>query len=187
LLGDVHATEERIGRTARPLTTTQVGGGDGAGDVPNNVYGWGMVDALAAVEHAWLPTSNQAVIPAGFLVRTVRFGLTVTNTAPFTLTGVTIADTLPLSTGLAWADEGYQLIGRTVSWSIPLLPREGVLSRTLSVTLDDMAPGSVLSNDQYGVTADQLSGAVTGLPADVFIPWRILLFPVRKDGRLGDM
>jgi subtilisin family serine protease len=181
LIGDVDATEDVIGRAARPRTTTQGCGGDGAEDVPNNVYGWGIVDALAAVEHVWVPISNQAIVHAGFPTRTVRYSLTVTNEAPFALTDVMIMDTMPLSTSLAWADEGYELVGRTVSWTVPLLSREAVLSRTLEVALEGVAPGSRIVNDQYGVMAAQLSGPVTGMPIDALIPWRVLLHPVFKD------
>jgi len=40
--------ENIIRQTAVPLTTSQDCGGDGPTDVPNNVYGWGRIDALAA-------------------------------------------------------------------------------------------------------------------------------------------
>jgi uncharacterized repeat protein (TIGR01451 family) len=187
LVGDVDATERLIGRTARPRMSTQGCGGDGAADVPNNVYGWGVVDALGAVEHTWLPISNQAVVFADLLAHTVRYTLTVTNAAPFTLTNVVFADTLPAGTSLAWADDGYELVDGTVLWSVPLLPRGGVLSRSLEVALDDVASGSVLVNDEYGVTAAQLPRLVTGWPTEVFIPWRILLFPCFKNARPGGM
>jgi subtilisin family serine protease len=184
LIGDVDATEEIINRAARPRATAEGCGDDGADDVPNNVYGWGIVDALAAVEHTWLSISQEAVVPAGFPARSVRYTLTVTNTASFSLTGVTILQTLPVSTSLAWADEGYELSVGTVWWSVPLLPGGGTVARSLEVALDGGAWGSVLISDQYGVMADQLSGAVAGRSNGVFIPWRVLLFPVFKDAPL---
>jgi hypothetical protein len=48
--GDVDAIEQVLTSTAQPMTTSQGCGGDGPGDVPNNVWGWGIVDALAAVQ-----------------------------------------------------------------------------------------------------------------------------------------
>jgi subtilisin family serine protease len=48
LSGDVDAIEEIIERTAVPLTSSQGCGGVGPDDVPNNVYGWGRIDALAS-------------------------------------------------------------------------------------------------------------------------------------------
>lgn len=52
LAGQVDRIEEIIESTAVPRTTTQGCGGDGPNQVPNNVYGWGRIDALAAVEAA---------------------------------------------------------------------------------------------------------------------------------------
>jgi hypothetical protein len=184
LVGEVDATEALISRAARPRTTMQGCGDDGAEDVPNNTYGWGIVDAMAAVEHAWLPISSQALVPLGIPAQTMRYSLTVTNTAPFTLTDVIITDTLPAGTSLAWADEGYDLVERTVSWSIPVLPRKAVLARRVEVALDGVAPGSQIIHDQYGATAAQLSGWVRGVPEGVFVPWRVLLSPVLKQERL---
>jgi len=49
LAGQVDSTEDVIEQTAVPRTTMQGCGGDGPEEVPNNVYGWGRIDALAAV------------------------------------------------------------------------------------------------------------------------------------------
>lgn len=51
LAGDVDAIEGIIRQTAVPQSTTQDCGGT-AGQIPNNVYGWGRIDALAAVNMA---------------------------------------------------------------------------------------------------------------------------------------
>ena len=52
LRGDVNALEDVIEQTAEPLTSDLGCGGDASAQVPNNVYGWGRIDALAAVELA---------------------------------------------------------------------------------------------------------------------------------------
>jgi len=52
LRGHVDTIEEIIEQTAVPRTTTAGCGGDSASQVPNNVYGWGRIDALAAVQLA---------------------------------------------------------------------------------------------------------------------------------------
>ncbi|HEX5757735.1 MAG TPA: S8 family serine peptidase [Thermoanaerobaculia bacterium] len=52
LAGDVDAIEDIVERTAFARTTTQGCGGDTATQVPNNVYGYGRIDALAAVQEA---------------------------------------------------------------------------------------------------------------------------------------
>ena len=61
LIGDIDRTEQIITQTAQPYTLTVLcpaGGGPCAcgqqrpGQTPNNVYGYGVIDALAAVEAA---------------------------------------------------------------------------------------------------------------------------------------
>jgi subtilisin family serine protease len=49
LAGNADALESAITSSAQPLTTTQGCGGDTATDVPNNTFGHGRIDALAAV------------------------------------------------------------------------------------------------------------------------------------------
>ncbi len=50
LAGDVDAVRELIERTAVHLTTAEGCGGDRIDAVPNNTYGWGRIDASAAVD-----------------------------------------------------------------------------------------------------------------------------------------
>ena len=52
LRGQVDEIEDIITSTAKPLTTTKGCGGDSSTQVPNNVYGYGRIDALAAVQKA---------------------------------------------------------------------------------------------------------------------------------------
>ena len=52
LRGNIDAIEDIITSTAKPLTTTKGCGGDSSTQVPNNVFGYGRIDALAAVQKA---------------------------------------------------------------------------------------------------------------------------------------
>ena len=52
LRGDVAALEDVIAQSAVHRTSSQGCGGDSASAVPNNVYGWGRLDALAAYRAA---------------------------------------------------------------------------------------------------------------------------------------
>lgn len=51
LAGQVNAIEEVISQSALKLTTTENCGSDTSTSVPNNVYGWGRIDALAAYSY----------------------------------------------------------------------------------------------------------------------------------------
>jgi len=127
LIGDVDATEQLIAHTAQPRTTTQGCGGDGPDDVPNNVYGWGIVDALAVVQGnvSELEVTKQAypnpVLPGSRLTYTLR----VTNTSSVTLTA-TITDVLPARI----APTGV------LTWT-PIIPAlGGVWTETVVVTVE---------------------------------------------------
>lgn len=52
LIGDVETVETLIEQTAAPMRTNQMCGDISGLDVPNHTYGFGRVDALAAVEQA---------------------------------------------------------------------------------------------------------------------------------------
>ena len=56
LVGNIALTEQILQDTAVPLTSSQSCGGVSGSAIPNNTYGWGRVDALAAVN--WDGTPN---------------------------------------------------------------------------------------------------------------------------------
>jgi uncharacterized repeat protein (TIGR01451 family) len=53
LAGRVTETEALLRGTALPRLTTEMCGGVPGSQVPNNTYGWGRLDTLAAVQMAW--------------------------------------------------------------------------------------------------------------------------------------
>jgi serine protease AprX len=63
LAGKVDRIEDIIGHTALPLTTAEGCGGDGPGDVPNNTYGWGRIDGLAAYQEAVTGSLTVSITP----------------------------------------------------------------------------------------------------------------------------
>jgi len=288
LVGDVGAAERVITGTARPRTSSQGCGGDGPDDVPNHVYGWGIVDALAAVRkyvielevtkqahpdpawagarltytisitntggvtltttvtdslpgqvtptgvltwaldplppgESWTKTvtvtmgadyagpltnvveatapegasdaytlttaslrprpevSKRAVVPAGLLVSSLDYTLSVTNASPLTLTEVVLTDILPVSTTLASASGAYAQADGVVTWTVDSLAPGEVLTATLMITGEGISPGASVVNAEYGVLARELPDPVTGASVEVTIPWRCLLFPIFKD------
>jgi subtilisin family serine protease len=50
LSGQVENLEKAITQTALPITTNEGCGGNSTSEVPNNVYGWGRIDAFAAYQ-----------------------------------------------------------------------------------------------------------------------------------------
>jgi uncharacterized repeat protein (TIGR01451 family) len=180
LIGDVDGTEWIITHTARPRTTSQGCGGDGPGDVPNNVYGWGIVDALAAVEKAQIHKQvvfSEVETP----VRTLVYTLTFTNAYSYSLSNVVLTDSVPLSTTFAWADGSYVHADGVVTWTVASLASDETLAATLAVTVEHLPPGTNVINEFYGVRADELSIPVTGMPVEVIVPGRYLLPIMLRD------
>ena len=65
LKGKPHLIEFLIKSSAKPITTSQSCGGVSGNLIPNNTYGWGRIDALAAVQklplhHLYIPWVSQA-------------------------------------------------------------------------------------------------------------------------------
>ncbi len=151
LIGDVDTTEWIITQTARPRTTTQACGDDSPGDVPNNVYGWGIVDALAAVREGTLGLQVTKQVRSNLVQAGAQltYTLHVTNTGHVTLTA-TITDILPdhvTPTGvLTWTPD-------------PITPG-GVWTETVVVTLEIGYAGS-LTNVVQVTTEEGATGVYT--------------------------
>jgi subtilisin family serine protease len=180
LIGDVDGTEAQIEHTARPQFTMESCGGDDPTDVPNHVYGWGIVDALAAVEQAPPPLTitKRAALPPSLPVQQVVYTLRITNTSAITLTGVVVTDTLPANAPLAWASGVYTETGGTVTWAPAEIAPGDQLTATLAVTVAHVARGSVLTNVHYGARAVEVDTSVMGSPVETLIPWRLVLVPI---------
>ncbi len=174
LIGDVDATEQIIAQTARPRTTMQTCGGDGPTDVPNNVYGWGIVDALAAVQ---IPKVVKEVSWVGIPVKQFVYELTVVNTRGTSLTHVILTDTIPVSTTFAWASGDHVYADGVVTWTAASLASQETLTATLAVTVAHLPRGTPVVNDAYGVRASEVITPVMGTPVESFVPWRYV-FPV---------
>ncbi|MFW6135576.1 MAG: S8 family serine peptidase [Chloroflexota bacterium] len=183
LVGEVDETEEAIARAARPRTTGEGCGGDSPEDVPNNVYGWGVLDAFTAVERTLgrAEMAKRASVLRGVPAPTVDYLLVVTNTAPYTLTEVVLRDTIPASTTFAAASGGYQRSGDVVSWTATTLAPWETVTAALQVSVEHLPSGTRVVNGDYGVTARELLTPVRGTPVGVTIPWRLLVFPILND------
>jgi subtilisin family serine protease len=181
LIGDVDTTEQIIAQTACPRIDTSCGGAPGGR--PNNVYGWGIVDALAAVRavNLGLALTKQAVFAPGLPARLLVYTIRVTNTAAFTLTQIVLTDAIPLSTTFVWASGDHAYADGVITWTATSLASQAAMTATLAVSVEHLPRGTRVVNAAYGVRAAELSSPTMGTPVEAIVPWRILLFPVFKD------
>jgi serine protease AprX len=182
LVGDVDATEWVIARTARPRIDTSCGGEPGG--LPNNVYGWGIVDALAAVEASQI--GKVAVFPPLEIpARTLVYTLTFTNFYSSSLTQVVLTDAIPTSTTLAWAGGDYVYADGVVTWTAASLASHETLTAKLAVTVAHLARGTLVINEAYGVRADELPAPIVGASVEAVVPWRYILPVVLRNWTPG--
>jgi serine protease AprX len=171
LIGDVDLAEKFVRETARPVINTSCGG-DADGH-PNNVYGWGIVDALAAVREGSVGlgaslTAEPQWVQAG---QVITYVFAVNNTAVLSqATGVVLSDTLPLSTTFAWASGSYSRTGEEVIWNLGAISPSQRVSATLVVTVEStVLSGTQISNMAYRVRSNEVPTPVTGAPSVVYV------------------
>ncbi len=183
LVGNVDLTEKVIQETARPAINTACGG-DADGH-PNNVYGWGIVDALGAVRGTSLGLgvslgAEPQWVPAGEIL---SYTFTVSNTSALGETeGVVLSDTLPLSTTFAWASGSYSHTLEEVAWNLGTLGPRQRISVTLAVTVATTVPaGTTIVNADYGVRSGQVPTPAVGPPVTALVPWQLFWPLVLQD------
>ncbi len=159
LIGDVDATEQIIARAARPRVDTACGGeSDGH---PNNVYGWGIVDALAAVQSQPMMTVAKTARPS--LARPgspLTYTIYVTNTGNVTL-HATVTDTLPTHIVTGRSGGGTTVTpGGVLTWTPVVIPPSGGWTRTVVVTVEVGYEG-ILTNVVQVTTEEGATGVYT--------------------------
>jgi len=163
LAGQVNTLETVIEQSAVPRTTSEGCGGDSSTDVPNNIYGWGRIDALAAFEsinqklNLTKTPSTDIVLPGGILTYT----LTVSNPYPsMPINNVVVTDTIPEGTSFVTASSPYLLEGDTITWEVPDLAPSA--RRAFQLVVQAPLSGTI-TNYMYGATSDKTS-PVQGVP-----------------------
>lgn len=179
LIGRVEETAAILRGTAVPKTTGEMCGGVPGSAVPNNTYGWGRIDALAAVEMVWhagtlAGTVHDAVTgaPVAAEVRMQRSGY-----ALLTAAGPAGAYNFPLGQGSYTVTvQAYGYVSQTVSGvdvvqdmtttlDVALAPRPGhTLAGTAQSGLPSHPPDPVpadlgLRGTPVLAAADPYSGA----------------------------
>ncbi len=172
LIGNVDEIERIIRETAVPRTTTQTCGDVPGSAIPNNTYGWGRIDALAAHQAAanaplalHKTVSHDVAAPGGVLTYT----LTVSNPNPLlSKFDLVLTDTLPLSTSLVTATMPFTPNGTTITWQQPELAAGAMWQVMLVVQVPVEDYPSFIENRWYGVAAEGET-AVTGPPVQTVI------------------
>ena len=184
LMGNLPATENVITSTALHLTTTQDCGGDTPASVPNNVYGWGRIDSLAATQgvSAWPSLRIALTAPVGPIAATYLLTYTLHVANPSQLApdyNVTVTDQLPQGVMFASASTGgiYSPTTQIVTWLVPTLAAHISLTFTLAVTVGRVPSGTLIVNHAYRAQSDQVIGGVGGLPVTTLVHY-LYYFPI---------
>jgi uncharacterized repeat protein (TIGR01451 family) len=170
LAGHVTEIENLLNSTALPRQTSEACGGTN-GQIPNNVYGWGRFDALAAYQanqhHLEISktASSQTVVPGSLITYT----LTTTHTHLLAqTTNLYMEDQLPTNVSLVSAQPAYTLVGNTVRWHFASLAANSNQTAHLVVRVNQDASGQVV-NDTYQAFSDDVLSPVSGAPVQTEI------------------
>ncbi len=178
LVGAVDATEQVLRLSARPHPTTACSSPPSG--QPNNLYGWGVVDAEAGLRQALPPSltlTKTVLAPRLLLGPRLTYALRVANTSPLTVSDVVLTDQLPTGVLFAAASPGHTLHADIVSWSLPSLAPKAALVATLAVTVEHLPRCTCLVNADYAARCAGLVTPVLGASVPFTLPWQ-LLFPV---------
>ena len=159
LKGDVDLLKYAMTSTAVPvsLPAVQTCGGIPSTQIPNNSFGWGRIDALAAYNKHLIQLEKQ--VSAGYVSpgETFTYTLNITHTHPTSPTsGVVLSDTIPAGTSFVSASGPYSLDSDTVSWTYPSLGAGESQQVELVVQTAITATGAI-TNAAYGVRSDDVA------------------------------
>ena len=165
LSGQVDEIESIIEQSALHIPVTDC---DSSG-VPNNVYGWGRIDALAAFESvqrlALEKTVSASRVEPGDLITYTLIITHVSGLSP--TTNVVLTDTIPVGSVFVSATLPYTQTADVIRWDFPSLDALGTASVELVVRAD-ITPTVFLTNEDYAVHSDQVA-RILGSPVSTFL------------------
>ncbi len=148
LARDPDAIEPVIAGSCVPRTTSQTCGGIPGSMIPNATYGWGRVDALAAVDATAADVSvAQSASPDPAIPGVpVTYSVTVANAGPAVAPEVAFSEALSPSAAIDSATPGQgscTLLAHGVSCSLGMVVAGG--QATIQVVVTPSAPGTITS------------------------------------------
>jgi serine protease AprX len=176
LSGQVDALENLIEQTALHLTATASCGDVPGTQIPNNTYGWGRIDALAALHGHVLTLDKVASKSYLSYGSTLTYTISVAHIAALPTTNIVISDTLPVGSSFISATLPHIFNGTTVQWTLPVL--EPLKTATMTLTIATPLSGQLyLVNESYRAFSDQVTIPVAGMPVTTTIG-HIYIFPL---------
>jgi uncharacterized repeat protein (TIGR01451 family) len=178
LIGQVDQVEHLITRTAVKVDSPQVCGGIPGTQYPNNISGWGRIDALDAYQGQALWVEKKASVDQILPEGEITYTITANNSSVgSTATNVLLSDDLPQHTLFLEATPSHIFVGTSVIWHISELGPAETRSVKLKVKSAENFFGTI-KNDQYRVASDEVTVAVGGPPVitEVLAPYSYL-FP----------
>jgi serine protease AprX len=183
LRGRVDLLENLIEQSALHLETTQTCGNTN-GLIPNNIYGWGRIDALAAYQatrhHLSIQKtpSKKYVEPGGL----VSYTLTVSHTHILSPTyNVVLTDVIPINTSVISGTMPFSYENGAVVWDFTSLGMKD--SRTVSLTLQTPITAPARLENRAFASSDDISlveaGPVTTTVGLIF--YFPIMFPIVPD------
>jgi serine protease AprX len=169
LRGQVNQLEGLIEHSAFARTASQTCGDVPGSNIPNNVYGWGRIDALAAFQaRHGLEISKTASVEYIHPGETLTYTLSIRHNLSITSTyNVVITDTIPVGMVFMSASQPYSLNGNTVQWDFPSLAANSSQDVHLVVKASPTFFGMAV-NSQYGARSDQVA-PVSGPPVTTIV------------------
>jgi len=177
LRGQVDEIETLIEHTAVPRLDPACG----SSGMPNNTYGWGRINALAAFQEIHRLSLTKTVSAAASLPgESLTYTLAITHTHTTTpTTHVVLTDTIPAGTVFLDATQPYSQSANEIEWNFPTLGVNESASVTLTVGIPLTFTGTI-TNAFYGVRSDDVA-PVDGDPVTTpiqLIVWLPLIFRI---------
>lgn len=176
LAGQVDEIEAIIRETAVPLTTVQECGGIPGDQIPNNTFGYGRIDALAAVTTPLPHTLSLSKSAPSEAAPGQQFSylLNVSHSHVVSPTeNVVVTDTLPTGATFVTATLPHTFDGTTIRWQKEsLAPGE---AWEIELVVEIVVEDGIIENNDYAVHSDEVALVWGDVVATAVVPYEFEL------------